>query len=82
MVLGRNQGNQNLKNNLTFLEPEEDYYKPVRTDKFDSNSYIEYEINGDRNKFLSLKKYVKEVKTYLKNIINIRYQNPILKKLN
>ena len=32
--------------------------------------FIEYEINGDRNKTLSIKEYHDEVKPYLKVIIN------------
>ena len=31
---------------------------------------MEYEINGDRNKTLSIKEYLDEIKPYLKNIIN------------
>ena len=44
--------------------------KPIRVYTFWSNNYIEYERNGDRNKILSIKKYLKEIKPYLKNIIN------------
>ena len=44
--------------------------KPIRAYTFWSNNYIEYERNGDRNKTLSIKKYPKEIKPYLKNIIN------------
>ena len=44
--------------------------KPIRVYTFWSNNYIEYERNGDRNKTLSIKKYLKEIKPYLKNIIN------------
>ena len=36
--------------NLFENEEEEHYYKPVRVCNFWSNSYIEYESNGDRNK--------------------------------
>ena len=42
----------------------------IRVYTFWSNNYIEYESNGDRNKTLSIKKYLKEIKPYLKNIIN------------
>ena len=31
---------------------------------------MEYEINVDRNKTLSIKEYLDEIKPYLKNIIN------------
>ena len=51
-------------------EEKEDYCKPVRVGSFWSNNYIEYESNGDRNKTLSLKEFLDDVKPYLKNIIN------------
>ena len=31
---------------------------------------MEYESNGDRNKFLLIKKYLDEIKPYFKDIIN------------
>ena len=34
-----------------------------------SKNYIEYESNGDRNKNLSVKEYLSEIKPYLKDII-------------
>ena len=37
---------------LLLSKKREDYYKPVRTDNFCSNNYIQYEINGNRNKAL------------------------------
>ena len=36
---------------------------------FWNNNYIEYENNGDRNKNLSVKEYINEVKLYLRDII-------------
>ena len=35
-----------------------------------SNNYIEYEINVDRNKTLSVEEYLNKIRPYLKNIIN------------
>ena len=52
-----------------FFELEEDYYKPVMISNFHSNNYIEYESNGDRNKTLSIREYLDEIKPYLKHII-------------
>ena len=43
--------------NLLEYEEEENYYQPVRVSNFWSNSYIEYESNGDRNKTLSVEEY-------------------------
>ena len=36
---------------------------------FWNNDYIEYDSNGDRNKNLSLDKYYKKIKPYLRDII-------------
>ena len=44
--------------------------KPVSVGNFWSNSYIEYENNGDRSKTLSVKEYFNKIRTYLKDIIN------------
>ena len=52
-------------------EEEENYYKPVRVSNFCSNSYIEYESISDKNKTLSVKKYLKKIRPYLKGIINV-----------
>ena len=38
-----------------FFEQEKDHCKPERLGVFYSNNYIAYEINGDRNKALSIK---------------------------
>ena len=37
---------------------------------FRSNSYIEYESNGDKNEALSFKEYLNEINPHLKDIIN------------
>ena len=37
---------------------------------FLSNSYIEYESNGDKNEALSVKEYLNEINPHLKDIIN------------
>ena len=52
-----------------FEEIEEDYYKLKRVSNFWNNNYIEYEINGDRNKNLSLDEYLDKIKHYLSDII-------------
>ena len=47
---------------------EEDHYKAVRVGKFWSNSYIEYESNGDRNKTLSIKEYLDEINSFMTEV--------------
>ena len=37
-----------------FQHEEENYYKPVRVSNFQSDNYIDYKSNGDRNKTLSV----------------------------
>ena len=49
---------------------EEGYYKQVRVGNFWSNSYIEYESNGYRNKTLSIEEYLNKIKPCLKDMIN------------
>ena len=39
---------------------------------FYSNNYIEYESNGGRNKTLSIKEYLDEIKPYLEDINNLK----------
>ena len=56
------------KNN--FFKPNEDNYKPVRIVNAFSSNYIEYKSNGDKDKTLSIKDYLDEVKPYLSDIIN------------
>ena len=48
------------------FEQEENYYKPVGAGNFYSNSYIDYENNGDKNTILSIKEYLDEVNHTLK----------------
>ena len=62
--------NRVMRDIRSLFEHEEDYHKPVRVDSFQSNSYIEYESNGDRNKTLSVKDYHSKIRPYVKDIIN------------
>ena len=57
-----------------FEQQEEDYYEPKKITNFWDNNYIEYESNGDKNRNLSLDKYINKIKPYLRNII-INLQN-------
>ena len=51
-------------------------YKPVKVGNFFYSNYIEYESRGDRNKSLSVKGYLKEIKFYLMYIIiNLQKSN-------
>ena len=52
-----------------FFKPKKDNYNPVRIgDAFSSND-IEYKINEDKDKTLSIKDYLDEIKPYLSDII-------------
>ena len=63
--------NKAVKDRLTlFQQQKEDYYKPVRVGNFLTIiSRYQNESSSDRNKNLSVKEYLKEVKTYLRDII-------------
>ena len=47
-----------------FEQIEKDYYKPKRVSNFFNNNYIEYENSGDRNRNLSLDKYLNKIEPY------------------
>ena len=61
---------EDIKNLSEHKKEEENYYKPVRKSNFWSNSYIEYESSGDKNKTLSVEEYLDKNRQYLKEIIN------------
>ena len=44
----------------------------VRLSNFWSNNYIDYESHGDRNKAVSVEEYLKKIKPYLNDIINLK----------
>ena len=52
------------------FKPKKDSYKPIRIDNAFSSNYIEYKSNGDKDKTLSIKDYLDEIKPYLSDMIN------------
>ena len=42
------------------------YYEPVRICSFYSNNYIKCKSSSNKNEALSIKKYLKKIKPYLK----------------
>ena len=60
--------------NLFDLSIDKDYYKPIRTinvfDNNNNNNYIEYESEGDKDKILSIKEYLRMIRPYLSDLIN------------
>ena len=61
--------NKAIKDIQKLFEQEEKYYKQIRVGNFWNNNYIKYESKGDRNKNLSMKKYLENIKPYLRDII-------------
>ena len=49
---------------------DEDYYKPIIIKDAFNNNYIQYESKGNKEKYLSIKKYLNMIKPYLSDIIN------------
>ena len=49
-----------------FFEHEENYYKPVRVNNVWSTNHIEYESNSNKNKTISVKKYLNKIRPYYK----------------
>ena len=56
----------------TLSEQQQDYYDPKRVSNFSNNNYIEYESNRDKNRNLSHYEYLKKIKLYQRNIINLQ----------
>ena len=49
---------------------DEDYYQPIKTKSAFNGNYIKYESNGDKDKHLSVKKCLRMIRPYLRDIIN------------
>ena len=49
---------------------DEDYYRQIKINNAFNDDYIEYESNRDKDKILSVKKYLDVIKQYLSDIIN------------
>ena len=52
------------------LSIDKDYYKPIMTNGAFNNNYVQYENKGNKDKILTLNKYLDITKPYLGNIIN------------
>ena len=69
MEVQRNQENKKYTEKLEYkiIEQEKDY-KLVRVGNFHKNNYTEYKIfiSSDRNKAISIKKYLQVIKLYWK----------------
>ena len=50
-------------------EDDADYFERKRVSNFLNNNYIESESNGDRNKNLSLDRYLDKIEPYLRDVI-------------
>ena len=50
---------------------EEDYYKPIFVKSSHKGNYKYYESNGDKEKILSVKQYLKKITPYLYDLINV-----------
>ena len=64
---------RNIK--ILFEQQEEDYYIPVRVDNFWNNYNGEHESSAHRNKNLSVKGYLNEIKPYLRGRIHSKSGN-------
>ena len=55
------KGNEAIRGIRNFFEEEEDYFNKKSVDNVYGNIYMTYEINGHRNKNLSLQEYLNEI---------------------
>ena len=49
---------------------DEDYYKQIITNSAFNNNYIQYESRGNKDKMLTISKYLDIIRPYLRDIIN------------
>ena len=75
LILDRDEKIEEIKKILydpkkNLFKPKEDNYQPIRIGNAFSSNYIEYKSNGDKDKTLSIKDYLDEIKPYLSHIIN------------
>ena len=61
---------RDIKNLFEREKEEGTYYKPVRVTNFWSNNYIEYESYDEKNKTLSVEKYLNKISLYIKDDVN------------
>ena len=61
---------RNIKNFFEYEKEEVNYYKPVIVNNFWNNNCIEYKSSSDKNKILSVEKYLDKIGPYLGEIIN------------
>ena len=54
--------------NLFNQSTDKDYYKPIKTKSAFNCNYIKYESSGDKDKNLSVKKYLNMIRPYLSDI--------------
>ena len=47
-----------------------EYYKPIITKGSFNNNYTQYESRGEKDKILTIKKYLDKIKPYLNDMIN------------
>ena len=63
----REVNNRIIRDIRTLFEQEEKvYYKPKRVSNLWNNNYIEYESNDNKNRNLSLDKYLDKIEPYLR----------------
>ena len=53
-----------------FNKINEDYYKPIKTNRTFNDNYMEYEGRGDKDRNLSLEEYLNIIKPFLRDMIS------------
>ena len=60
----------NLLNGVALNGIDEDYHKPIKTKSSFTSNYIEYKSKGDKDRKLSIKKYIYMITPYSRDMIN------------
>ena len=50
--------------------PQKDVYNPIKISGAFNDNYIEYKSNSEKDKSISIKKYLDNIRSYLRRMIN------------
>ena len=67
---------------LSCLYKKNVYYKPAIKNNFWHNNYVEYKINNDRNRILSVEEYLNKISPYLRDINDLKHMKNSIKNDN
>ena len=75
---------RNIKNLFEYEKEKENCHRPVRSNNFWSNNYIEYKSNSGKNRILSVEENLDKIRSYLEtlNIISNNHMENLIDNNN